>query len=86
MILALLCVIVCGVLLGVPDFHVWAQKKQLQYTTQVQKGESVLALMKAETAVVTEGKEEHTMKGQLRLEPCESIFRIYGSHIFMIVR
>lgn len=68
MTLALLCVIVCGVLLGVPDFHVWAQKKQLQYTTQVQQGESVLALMKAETAVVTEGNEEHTMKGQLRLE------------------
>lgn len=44
-ILLVLSVAVCGIFLGIPDLHVWAQQKQLQYATQVEKGESVLSLM-----------------------------------------
>ena len=55
-ILLVLSVAVCGIFLSIPDLHVWAQQKQLQYATQVEKGESVLSLMQAETAVLKEGQ------------------------------
>jgi hypothetical protein len=72
-ILLVLSVAVCGIFLGIPDLHVWAQQKQLQYATQVEKGESVLSLMQAETAVLKEGQQDIEMQGQLRLEIPEEV-------------
>ncbi len=72
-ILLVLSVAVCGIFLGIPDLHVWAQQKHLQYATQVEKGESVLSLMQAETAVLKEGQQDIEMQGQLRLEIPEEV-------------
>lgn len=67
-IMLILSVLVCSVLLGVPNLHLLAMQRQLAYTTRVSEGESVLDLMQKETAAVLEAKEEMKMLGQLRLE------------------
>ena len=56
------------VLLNFPDLHVFALQKQLEYSTRIGHGDSVLALMREETSVLMESSKTTKMLGQLRLE------------------
>ncbi len=53
------------IFLEVPDFHGWAKRMQLAYSTSIAEGDSVLSLMKEETKLYDQ--KQDTMQGQLRI-------------------